>query len=112
MGEAMEPPAISFVTLETKAAAAGSGGGHRSVRVMVPRTRAYLAPLLAKAFEGRRDVEIVVSPQPGEPEPKPRPGARKRPKEEAIEIVIREPVRAEAPRDVSMSRSGNGAGRV
>ncbi|HEX9247787.1 MAG TPA: hypothetical protein VGA35_16640 [bacterium] len=79
---------------------------------MVPGSRAYLAPLLAKALEGRRDVEIVVGPQPGEPEPKPRPGARKRPREEAIEIVIREPVRAEAPRDVIMSRSGNGAGQV
>ena len=110
MGGAMEPPAISFVTLEAEAAAGGSGSGHRSVRVLVPSSRAYLAPLLAKALEGRRDVEIVVGSQPGEPEPKPRPGARKRPTEEAIEIVIREPVRAEAPRDVSMSRSGNGAG--
>ncbi|SRR6266480_1646555 len=110
MGGAMEPPAISFVTSDTDAV--GSGGGRRSVRVVVPGSRAYLAPLLAKALEGRRDVEIVVGPQPGEPEPNPRPGARKRPREEAIEIVIREPVRAEAPRDVIMSRSGNGAGQV
>ena len=110
MSGAMEPPAISFITSDTEAGAGTSGSGRTNVHVVVPRSRAYLAPLLAKAFEGRRDVEIVVSPQPGEPEPKQRPGAR--PKEEVIEIVIREPVRAEAPRDVILSRLGNGARRA
>jgi len=112
MGGAMEPPAISFVTADPGAGGGTPSSDSKSVRIVVPWSRAYLAPLLAKVFEGRRDVEIVVRPQPDEAEPTQRPEAMKRPKEEAIEIEFRESVRAEAARGLITPRSGNGAGRA
>src|SRR2546422_7735060 len=54
----MEPLVMRFVS-------AFPGAGHspgdlRRVHIVVPRSRAYLADLLAKAFEGREGVEIIV----------------------------------------------------
>ena len=101
----MEPAAISFVTRDSEDTAGTSGTDSRTVRVIIPRSRAYLAPLLATAFTGRRDVEVVVASPPREPEADQGPGTGKRPKEDAIEIVIREPLRAEAPREFVVSGS-------
>jgi hypothetical protein len=116
----MEPPVISFVTSDTEAGS--SDPGYRKIRVIVPRSRAYLVPLLAKAFEGRKEVEILVRERPGEAGPRQRAGAtpikaksgasvRKRPKEEAIEVVIEGAGRLEEPREIMASRTGSGAGR-
>lgn len=111
MGGAMEPPAISFVTSGAEADTRNSGNSHKSIRVVVPRSRAYLVPLLAKALEGRQDIEIVMDPRAGEPGG--RQSVKKRPKEEdVIEVVIREPLLVEEPREGTVSSSGTGADRV
>lgn len=65
------------------------------VHIILPRDRAYLADLLAKAFEGREDVEIIVDKRHVERRTRKvtvtverRRAERRRPKEEVIEVVV------------------------
>lgn len=74
-----------------------SGDNPEKVFIIVPRPRAYLADLLAKAFERREDVEIIVDRRYGERRTHKRPvavdrrrGQRRRLKEEVIEVVVGE----------------------
>ena len=76
----------------------GSGsasGDPRKVYIIVPRARAYLADLLAKAVEGRKDVEVIVDrrrrDRRTEEQPVPverRRMERRQPKEELVEVVL------------------------
>lgn len=75
------------------------------VCIIVPRTRAYLADLLVKAFEGREDVEIIVDKRYGERRTRKvivaverRWAERRRTKEEVIEVVIGRTTEPEGPR--------------
>jgi len=89
----MEPLVMRFVS-------AFPGAGHspgdlRRVHIVVPRSRAYLADLLAKAFEGREGVEIIVDRRSRDRRMQQLPvGAerrraqRRRSQEEMIEVVI------------------------
>jgi hypothetical protein len=93
----MESLVLSFV-------AALVGGGDSpgnpglnpgKIYIIVPRTRAYLADLMARAFEGRKDVEIIVDRRSGDRRTRRQPvpverrrGERRRFKEEVIEVVI------------------------
>src|SRR2546422_9866597 len=54
----MEPLVMLFVSALT--GGENSPGDPRKVHIIVPRPRAYLADLLAKALEGREDVEVIV----------------------------------------------------
>lgn len=89
----MEPLIMSFVTALTDTG--HSDGNPGKVIIIVPRPRAYLADLLAKAFEGREDVEVIVDRRYGERRIQKRPvpaerrsGQRRRPKQEVIEVVV------------------------
>lgn len=84
---------MSFLTLliDTQ----HSDGDPEKVHIIVPRSRAYLADLLGKAFEGREDVDIHLDRRLGERRTRREPvvterrrGERRRPKEEVIEVVI------------------------
>lgn len=74
------------------------------VRIIVPRARAYLADLIAKAFESREDVEIIVDRRYGERRTRNvavavqrRWKERRRPKEEVIEVVVGKTTEPERP---------------
>jgi hypothetical protein len=89
----MESLVMSFVAALT--AGGNPEGNPGKVCIIVPRPRAYLADLLAKAFEGREDVEVIVDRRYGERRAQKRSvgterrrGQRRRPKEEVIEVVI------------------------
>lgn len=91
--DSMEPLVMSFVA--ALIGAGSSEGNPAKVFIIVPRPRAYLADLLAKAFEGREDVEVIVDRRHAERRTQKRPVAverrrdqRRRPKEEAIEVVV------------------------
>lgn len=71
------------------------GGNPGAVYIIVPRSRAYLADLIRKAFEGREDAKILVDRRYGERRTQQRPivverrrGERRRSKEQVIEVVI------------------------
>ena len=73
-----------------------SPGDSPKLYIIIPRPHAYLADLLAKAFEGRTDVEIVADRRRGERRMQQQPAAverrrgadRRKPKDEVIEVVI------------------------
>ena len=52
--------ALSFSFLGALSPPERSDSGDRRIYVIVPRTQAYLADLLTKAFEGRGDIEVLV----------------------------------------------------
>ena len=99
----MESFVMSFVTTLTTAAQSegpvhseGNPGNPGKVYIILPRPRAYLEGLMAKAFEGHEDVAIVVDRRYGERRTRQQPVAverrrmeRRRSKEEVIEVVIR-----------------------
>lgn len=92
-GGATESLAMSFVVALT--AAEHPGDDPAKVFIIVPQPRAYLADLLAKSFEARKDVEIIVDRRYGERRTRRQPVAverrraeRRRPKEEVIQVVI------------------------
>jgi hypothetical protein len=67
----------------------------RRVSIIVPQGRANLAELVAKAFEGREDVTIMVDRRRRERRTRHQPVAvdrrraeRRRPKAEVFEVVI------------------------
>ena len=90
---AMEPLVLLFVS--ALAGGENSSGGPQKVRIIVPRSRPYLADLLAKATQGREDVEIIVdrrrrdrrARQQSVPAER-RQMQRRRPKEEVVEVVL------------------------
>jgi len=89
----MESLVISLVTALT--GGQRSDSGHERVSIIVPATHTHLLDLLAKAFEGREDVEVIVDRRRGDRRAQERPVAverrraeRRRPKGEAIEFVI------------------------
>jgi len=72
-----------------------SPGDSPKLYIIIPRPHAYLADLLAKAFEGRKDVEIIADRRHGERRIQQQPAVverrradRRKPKEEVIEVVI------------------------
>lgn len=84
---------MSFLTGRTDAEP--GAGNPAKVYMVVPRSRAYLADLLRKAFEGREDVEILVDRRYGERRTQQRAtamerrrGERRGSKERVIEVVI------------------------
>ncbi len=92
----MEPLVFSFVSALT--GPEYSDGDDRKIHVIVPRSHAYLADLLARAFERREDVEVIVDRRQGERRGEQRPVAverrreeRRRRKEAVIEVVVDTP---------------------
>lgn len=88
----MDSLSMSFVTPLGNPGHAENPG---AVHIIVPRARAYLAELIAEAFEGREDVEIIVDKRHGERRTRNvavaverRRAERRRPKEEVIEVVF------------------------
>lgn len=89
----MESLVVSFVSAVT-------GVGHsdeddEKIWIIVPRSHAYLADLLARPFEGREDIEIIVDRRRGDRRTQQRPVPverrrtnRRRPKEEFVEVVL------------------------
>ena len=93
---------VSFVTAHSNPGHAENPG---KVHIIVPRSRAYLADLLAKAFEGREDVEIIVDKRHAERRTQRLAGSvdrrraeRRRPKDEVIEVVVGRTAEPENPR--------------
>lgn len=89
----METQIMSFVT--PRGDGAHLGGNPGKVFIIVPRSRAYLADLLVKAFEGREDLEIIADRRHVERRTQQqasaverRRGQRRRPKESVIEVVV------------------------
>lgn len=89
----MESLVMSFVTALTDAES--SDGNPGKVLIVVPRPRAYLADLLAKAFEAREDVEIITDRRYGDRRTRQLPfpverrrGERRRLRQQVIEVVI------------------------
>ena len=75
--------------------AGNAPGDPRKVYIIVPRSRAYLADLLAKAVEGREDVEVIVDRRRRDRRTQQQPVAqerrrteRRQPKEELVEVVL------------------------
>src|SRR2546428_13104180 len=90
----MEPLVMLFVSALT--GGENSPGDPRKVHIIVPRPRAYLADLLAKALEGRGDVEGIVDRRQRARRTQQKGAAterrrmeRRRPQEEAAEGVLR-----------------------
>src|SRR2546426_9513709 len=72
-----------------------SPGDSPKLYIIIPRPHAYLADLLAKAFEGRKDVEIIADRRHGERRIQQQPAGverrradRRKPKEGGIGGVI------------------------
>ena len=89
----MESLVVRFVRAIT--GGENSPGDSPKMYIIVPRSRAYLADLLAKAFAGREDVEIMVDRRRGERRTQREPvvvdrrrAERRRLKDEMIEVVI------------------------
>ena|SRR5438309_668725 len=89
----MEPLVMLFVS--ALAGGENSPGDPRKVHIIVPRSRAYLADLLAKALEGREDVEVIVDRRQRDRRTQQkavvterRGTERRRPKEEVVEVVL------------------------
>jgi len=90
---AMEPLVLLFVS--ALAGGENFSGGPRKAYIIIPRSRAYLADLLAKATQGREDVEIIVdrrrrdrrARQQSVPAER-RQMQRRRPREEVVEVVL------------------------
>jgi hypothetical protein len=89
----MDSLIMSFVTALTSEGP--SDGNPGKVVIIVPRSRAYLADLLAQAFQGKEDVEIIVDRRYGDRRTLQGPAAterrwidRRRPKERVIEVVV------------------------
>ncbi len=87
---------ISFVSAVT--GAGYSEGDDAKITIVVPRSHAYLADLLARAFEGREDIEVVVDRRRGDRRAQQRPVSvdrrrkdRRRRKEEVVEVVVGRP---------------------
>jgi hypothetical protein len=88
---------VSFVTVVQEA----DPSDDDPVHFIVPRSRAYLAAFLAKAYAGRGDMEVIVDRRyverrkglgPAEwQEAERRSAERRRPKQEVIEVVIERP---------------------
>src|SRR3989442_6670471 len=81
----MQSLVISLVTALT--GGQRSDSGHERVSIIVPATHTHLLDLLAKAFEGREDVEVIVDRRRGDRRAQERPVAvgggpaeRRRPK--------------------------------
>lgn len=92
----MGPLVISFVSAVT--GAGSSEGDDEKITIIVPRSHAYLVDLLAKAFEGREDVEVFVDRRRGDRRAQQRPVSterrrkdRRRRKEEVVEVVVGRP---------------------
>ncbi len=64
--------ALSFSFLSALSPPERSDSGDRRIYVIVPRTQAYLADLLTKAFEGRTDLEVLVDRRRGERRAQPK----------------------------------------
>src|SRR2546422_3913832 len=69
---AMEPLVMFLVSALT--GGENSPGDPHRVHIVVPRSHAYLADLLAKAFEGRGDVEVIVDRRRGDRRKEQAPG--------------------------------------
>src|SRR2546427_12979833 len=67
----MESLVISLVTALT--GGQRSDSGHERVSIIVPATHTHLLDLLAKAFEGREDVEVIVDRRRGDRRAQERP---------------------------------------
>jgi hypothetical protein len=101
----MESLMMSFVTPLSNPGDSDNPGNPGRVCIIVPRVRAYLADLLAKAFERREDVEIIVDRRYGERRTRKvavtverRWTERRRSKEEVIEVVIGKTTESESSR--------------
>ena len=89
----MEPLVLLFVS--ALAGGESSPGGPRKVSIIVPWSRPYLAELLAKATQGREDVEVIVDrrrrdrrTQEQSVGTERRRAQRRQPKEEVVEVVL------------------------
>jgi hypothetical protein len=87
--------ALSFSFLSALSPPERSDSGDRRIYVIVPRTQAYLADLLTKAFEGRGDIEVLVDRRRGERRAQPkvvssdrRRADRRRMAEGTVQVVI------------------------
>src|SRR2546425_2044784 len=69
----MQSLVISLVTALT--GGQRSDSGHERVSIIVPATHTHLLDLLAKAFEGREDVEVIVDRRRGDRRAQERPVA-------------------------------------
>ena len=93
----MESLIVSFVTVLQEA----DPSDDDPVHFIVPRSRAYLAAFLGKAYAGRGDMEVIVDRRYVERRKgldaeewqgaERRRAERRRPKEEVIEVVIERP---------------------
>lgn len=80
-------------------------GNPGKVHIIVPQARAYLATLLAEAFQGRKDVEVIVDRRHGERRTRKGSAAmerrwaeRRQVKQNVIEVVIEmRPTRPQSP---------------
>src|SRR2546425_10079297 len=88
----MQSLVISLVTALT--GGQRSDSGHERVSIIVPATHTHLLDLLAKAFEGREDVEVIVDRRRGDRRAQERPvggggrrAGRGRPKGGASEVA-------------------------
>jgi len=86
-------PLVMFLVSALTGGENSPGDPHR-VHIVVPRSHAYLADLLAKAFEGRGDVEVIVDRRRGDRRMQQQPvtverrrADRRRPKDATIEVV-------------------------
>src|SRR5256885_13267674 len=78
VGTPLESLVISLVTALT--GGQRSDSGHERISIIVPGAHAHLVDLLAKAFEGREDVEVIVDRRRGDRRTQERPvagGARR-----------------------------------
>src|SRR2546428_3335583 len=89
----MQSLVISLVTALT--GGQRSDSGHERVSIIVPATHTHLLDLLAKAFEGREDVEVIVDRRRGDRRAQERAvageggrGGRGRPKGGTVQVQI------------------------
>ncbi len=87
--------ALSFSFLSALSPPERSDSGDRRIYVIVPRTQAYLADLLTKAFEGRTDIEVLVDRRRGDRRAQPkvvssdrRRADRRRTAQGMVQVVI------------------------
>jgi hypothetical protein len=87
--------ALSFSFLSALSPPERSDSGDRRIYVIVPRTQAYLADLLTKAFEGRTDIEVLVERRRGQRRAQPkvvssdrRRADRRRTAQGTVQVVI------------------------
>src|SRR2546428_13695540 len=73
VGTPLESLVISLVTALT--GGQRSDSGHERISIIVPGAHAHLVDLLAKAFEGREDVEVIVDRRRGDRRTQERPVA-------------------------------------